>query len=151
MKVPTEAVLEAVWAIVEVLGDRSMRWVDLAAKTGWSDPTLRRASGLLQRAGVIVLDRYAVKWSRVQGVEIPAQLLPRFALVRELNERRASAHKALRLVHDEYVRAKTDQPDSWSGPAFARALQLFCEGLGVPLEPASWTAEPAEKSRLRSS
>jgi len=94
VKVPTEAVLEAAWAIVEVLGDRSMRWVDLAAKTGWSDPTLRRASGLLQRAGVIVLDRYAVKWSRVQGVEIPAQLLPRFALVAEVKAHRAALRGA---------------------------------------------------------
>jgi hypothetical protein len=90
----TEAVREAALAIVQVLGDRSMRWVDLAAETGWSDPTLRRASGLLQRAGVIALDRDAVKWSRVAGVEIPAELLPRFALVLELNERRAAAHKA---------------------------------------------------------
>jgi len=89
---PTEAVLEAAWTIVEVLGDRSMRWVDIAAETEWSDPTLRRASGLLQRAGVIYLDPSAGKWSRVQGVEIPAELLPRAALVRELNELRAAAH-----------------------------------------------------------
>jgi len=94
MRAPTEAVLEAGWTIVEVLGDRSMRWVDIAAETEWSDPTLRRASGLLQRAGVIYLDSNAGKWSRVQGVEIPAELLPRFALVLELNERRAAAQKA---------------------------------------------------------
>jgi DNA-binding IclR family transcriptional regulator len=87
-------VLEAAWAIAEILGDGALRWVDLAARTEWSDPTLRRASGLLQRAGVIALDREAGKWSRVEGVEIPAELLPRFALVAEVKAHRAALRGA---------------------------------------------------------
>jgi len=138
MRAPTEAVLEAAWTIVEVLGDRSMRWVDIAAETEWSDPTLRRASGLLQRAGVIYLDPSAGKWSRVRGVEIPAELLPRAALVKEHQRLQEGIKKALLSIHGEYLKAKQNEPDAWSGSAFARAMQLVCDSVGVPLDPASW-------------
>jgi len=138
MRAPTEAVLEAAWTIVEVLGDRSMRWVDIAAETEWSDPTLRRASGLLQRAGVIYLDPSAGKWSRVDSVEIPVELLPRSALVKEHQRLQEGIKKALLSIHGEYLKAKQSDPDGWSGPAFARAMQLVCDSVGVPLDPASW-------------
>jgi Mn-dependent DtxR family transcriptional regulator len=138
VKEPTEAVLEAAWTIVEILSDGALRWVDLAAQTEWSDPTLRRASGLLQRAGIIYLDPSAGKWSRVDGVEIPAELLPRSALVKEHQRMQEGIKKALLSIHGEYLKAKQNEPDAWSGPAFARAMQLVCDRVGVPLDPASW-------------
>ena len=134
----TEAVLEAALAIADSLDYRPMKWVDIAVDTEWSDPTLRRASRLLQLAGVITFDRDSGLWSRVDSVEIPVELLPRSALVKEHQHLQEGIKKALLSIHGEYLKAKQNEPDAWSGPAFARAMQLVCDSVGVPLDPASW-------------
>jgi hypothetical protein len=138
----TEAVREVAWQIVDLLEYSPASWVKIEIELARSGPTLRRAARALKLAGVVSFDRKAGVWSRVEEVEVPASLWPRHALV-EARERehgsllRSQIFKALRAIHGEYDAVK-GHPESWAGPTLARAMQLVCENIGVPLDPKAW-------------
>jgi hypothetical protein len=142
----TESVRKAAWLIVDELKYSQLNWPQLVIrvvdKVALSESTMRRASRALRIAGVIAFDREVGMWSRVEDVEVPASLWPRHILLKEQERDRAGLLKGLRLVHDEYLKAKAGNPDDWSAPAFARAMQLVCESVGLPLDRAAW-GEPS--------
>jgi hypothetical protein len=133
----TEAVREAAWQIVDLLEDRQATWVRIELEIAWSGPTLRRAARALKLAGVVAFDRKAGMWSHVEGVEVPVSLWPRHVLVEAHSRLRSQIFKALRAIDGEYAWAK-EHPESWTGPALARAMQLVCENIGVPLDAKAW-------------
>ena len=145
---PTEEVREAAWQIVDMLEYRSATWVQIEMALARSGPTLRRAARALKLAGVICYDRKANVWSLVGDVEMPASLWPRHALLEARSRERAQIFKALRAIHGEYDKAKKN-PESWAGAALARAMQLVCDHIGVPLNQKAWPVEMAEANPSR--
>ena len=133
----TEEVREAAWKIVDLLEYRSASWVQLEMELARSGPTLRRAARALKLAGVICYDRKSNAWSLVEDVEMPASLWPRHALLEARSRERAQIFRALRAIYGEYEKAKENR-ESWAGPALARAMQLVCDQIGVPLSPKAW-------------
>ncbi len=133
----TEAIREAAWQLVDLLEDSQATWVQIEIAIAWSGPTLRRAVRALKLAGVVAFDRKTGVWSRVEDVEVPASLWPRHALVEAHERLRSQILKALRAIDGEYVAAK-EHPESWTGPALARAMQLVCVNIGVPLDRKAW-------------
>jgi hypothetical protein len=120
----TEAVREAAWEIADILDCGPLSWAAFCCETEVSDSTLRRASRLLGLAGVICYDRVTDRWSRVGGIEIPAELLPRSALVLELNMRRATARQGSAQAADRFSVARAAM-DALTGPERVEVIRHY--------------------------
>ena len=121
---PTEAVLEAAWDLADILDCGPLSWAEILAETELGDSTLRRASRLLGLAGVICYDRGADKWSRIEGVEIPVELLPRSALELELKDQRRAARQDATQAPDRFEAARSAM-DALTGPERVEVIRHY--------------------------